>query len=126
MSNPRFIRHIQGVRGGEQSCSETCPSGDKLPAAMSIPQPADHGDRDEPINIMALVKKAKGPDGKYRAVEKYVFLFTDNQCGEVKQCLGRFANNPDLSFTWWNAAKLAKRVREIEGAMGGKEEMSGR
>lgn len=53
-------------------------------------------------NILALVN---GP-------ERYVFVFDDAGRAEVLRTLGRFASNPDLSFTWYDAAVLAARVRE--------------
>ena len=40
------------------------------------------------INVLALVKGA----------ERYVFL--------------RFASNPDLSFTWYDAAVLSQKIRQ--------------
>jgi hypothetical protein len=53
------------------------------------------------INVLALVK------GK----ERYLFLYDDSQQAEVLRALGRHASNPDLSFTWYDAAVLSKRVR---------------
>lgn len=44
--------------------------------------------------------------------ERYVFAYDDASRVEVLRCFGRFASNPELSFTWWDAAVLAKTVRE--------------
>ena len=44
--------------------------------------------------------------------ERYVFMYHDGRESEVLQTCGRFATNPELSFTWFDAAALAKRVRE--------------
>ncbi len=53
------------------------------------------------INVLALVK------GK----ERYVFLYDDSQRAEALRTLGRFASNPDLSFSWYDAAVLSQKVR---------------
>ncbi|MGL4514058.1 MAG: hypothetical protein ACRCT8_13285 [Lacipirellulaceae bacterium] len=53
------------------------------------------------INVLALVK------GR----ERYLFLYDDSQQAEVLRALGRHASNPELSFTWYDAAILSKRVR---------------
>ena len=55
-------------------------------------------------SVLALCK----PDG-----EQYVFLFTDRSRTEVLQQIGRFAANPDLSLTWYDAAKLVLRLKQI-------------
>ena len=54
------------------------------------------------INILALVK------GK----ERYVFLFDDESRGATLRTLGRYASNPDLSFTWYDAAVLSQRISQ--------------
>ena len=53
------------------------------------------------INILALVK---GP-------ERYVFLYDDSSRAETLRTLGRYASNPELSFTWYDAAKLSQKIR---------------
>ena len=54
------------------------------------------------INVLALVKGA----------ERYVFLFDDASRAETLRVLGRYASNPDLSFTWYDAAVLSQKVRQ--------------
>lgn len=54
------------------------------------------------INVLALVK------GK----ERYVFLYDDASRAETLRTLGRYASNPDLSFTWYDAAVLSQKVRQ--------------
>ena len=56
----------------------------------------------EDINVIALVK----------GEERYVFLWSDPDRVEVLRTLGRFASHPHLSFTWYDAAVLAKIIRE--------------
>jgi hypothetical protein len=53
------------------------------------------------VNVLALVK------GK----ERYLFLYDDAQQAEALRALGRHASNPELSFTWYDAAVLSKRIR---------------
>ena len=43
--------------------------------------------------------------------EKYVFLWTKPHAAELLRTVGRFASNPDLSFSWHDAALMAKKIR---------------
>jgi hypothetical protein len=66
----------------------------------------------EDINVLALVK------GR----ERYIFLYEDHQRAEALRTLGRFASNPELSFTWYDAAVLSQKVRKnspTAGPIGG-------
>jgi hypothetical protein len=54
------------------------------------------------INVLALVK---GP-------ERYIFLYDDSQRAETLRVFGRFASNPELSFTWYDAAVLSQKLRQ--------------
>lgn len=54
------------------------------------------------INVLALVK----------GEERYVFLYNDSNRAETLRILGRYASNPDLSFTWYDAAVLSQKIRE--------------
>lgn len=54
------------------------------------------------INVLALVKGS----------ERYVFLYDDSNRAETLRMLGRYASNPDLSFTWYDAAVLSQKVRQ--------------
>jgi hypothetical protein len=54
------------------------------------------------INVLALVK----------GTERYVFLYDDTSRAETLRTLGRFASNPELSFTWYDAAVLSQKIRQ--------------
>ncbi len=54
------------------------------------------------INVLALVK----------GVERYVFLYDDSSRAETLRVLGRYASNPELSFTWYDAAVLSQKIRQ--------------
>ncbi len=54
------------------------------------------------INVLALVKGS----------ERYIFLFDDDHRSEALRTLGRFASNPELSFTWYDAAVLSQKIRQ--------------
>jgi len=54
------------------------------------------------INVLALVK------GK----ERYIFLFDDDNRVETLRQIGRFAANPELSFTWYDAAVMSQKIRQ--------------
>jgi hypothetical protein len=58
------------------------------------------------INVLALVK----------GQERYIFLFDDDNRSEALRTLGRFASNPDLSFTWYDAAVLSQKIRRLSPA----------
>jgi hypothetical protein len=55
------------------------------------------------VNVLALMK----------GEERYVFLFDDEHRGETLRTLGRYASNPELSFTWYDAAVLSQKVRHL-------------
>jgi hypothetical protein len=50
--------------------------------------------------------------GYLRADETYLWLYHDHQLADVQRSLGRFASNPDLSFTWHDAAICSQRARQ--------------
>lgn len=54
------------------------------------------------INVLALVK----------GEEQYLFLFDDSNRTETLRMLGRYAANPELSFTWYDAAILSQKIRD--------------
>lgn len=54
------------------------------------------------INVLALVK----------GVERDVFLYDDASRAETLRTLGRYASNPELSFTWYDAAILSQKIRQ--------------
>lgn len=54
------------------------------------------------INVLALVK----------GTERYVFLYDDANRAETLRTLGRYASNPELSFTWYDAAVLSQKIRQ--------------
>jgi hypothetical protein len=43
--------------------------------------------------------------------ERYVFLYHDEHRCQLLRTFGRFAADPELSFTWYDAAMLAHKVR---------------
>ena len=61
---------------------------------------------DGELNVLALVK---GED-------RYVFVFDDANRLETLRMLGRYAADPQLSFSWYDAAMLSQRIREMAHA----------
>ena len=55
------------------------------------------------INVVALV----------RGEEQYIFMFDEANRTETLRMLGRYAADPQLSFTWYDAAVMSQRVREL-------------
>ena len=58
------------------------------------------------INVLALVK----------GEERYIFLFDDGHRADALRTLGRFASNPELTFSWYDAAVLSQRIRQTAEA----------
>jgi hypothetical protein len=58
------------------------------------------------INVLALVK----------GNERYIFLFDDASRAEALRTLGRYASNPELSFSWYDAAVLSQKIRQSTAA----------
>jgi hypothetical protein len=56
------------------------------------------------VNVIALVKDA----------ERYIFLYDDDSAPVVLQTMGRFASDPELSFSWYDAAVLSQKVRKLK------------
>ncbi len=55
------------------------------------------------INVVALV----------RGEEQYIFMFDEANRTETLRMLGRYAADPDLAFSWYDAAVLSQKVREM-------------
>ncbi len=55
------------------------------------------------INIVAIVK----------GDERYVFMFDEDSRAETLRILGRYASNPELSFSWYDAAVLSQKIRKV-------------
>jgi hypothetical protein len=58
------------------------------------------------VNVLAMVK-----DG-----ERFVFLYDDDSIPETLQTLGRFAADPELNFTWYDAAVLCQKLRDAQAS----------
>lgn len=57
------------------------------------------------INVLALVK----------GEERYIFLYSDANRSQTLRLLGRYASDPDLSFSWYDAAVLSQKIRRQTG-----------
>mgnify|MGYP001190410716 CR=1 FL=1 len=55
------------------------------------------------VHVVALV----------RGEEQYIFLFDENNRTETLRMLGRYAADPELAFTWYDAAMMSQRIREL-------------
>ena len=55
------------------------------------------------VNVLAMVK----------GEERYVFLYDDANRVETLRTLGRFAADSELSFTWYDAAVMSKKIRDM-------------
>jgi hypothetical protein len=55
------------------------------------------------VNVLAMIK----------GEEKYVFLYSEENRIEMLRTLGRYAADPELSFSWYDAAIMSKKIREL-------------
>lgn len=55
------------------------------------------------INVIALVKES----------ERYIFLYDNDSTQSLLQTLGKFAGDPELSFSWYDAAVLSQKARRL-------------
>lgn len=60
------------------------------------------------INVIALVKGG----------ERYVFLYDDESRDAAERVLGKFAADPQLNFSWHDAAVLGDKVRRAPARSG--------
>jgi len=56
------------------------------------------------VNIVAIVK----------GEERYVFMFDDDSRSDTLRKLGQYASDPELSFSWYDAAVLSQKVRKTQ------------
>ena len=62
--------------------------------------PPDWCDESGDFNIVMLIK----------GEERFVFVYDDDSRAACLATLGRFASNPDLNFSWFDAAFLSSKV----------------
>ena len=67
------------------------------------------------LNVLALLK---GP-------ERYVFVYDDESQDDLLDAFRHYASDPNLSFTWFDAAVLTDKARQ-QAADAGKTETSAR
>ena len=71
---------------------------------LQMPVPVKPGS-EATVNVAVLI----------RGDQRWTILFTDdNQVAALRQ-LGRWAANPELSFTWTDAAQLGTRIIAMGG-----------
>lgn len=59
---------------------------------------------DPGINVVAIVK----------GCETYVIIYSDGRHDQACRMLGEWAHQPDLSFTWYDAAVASQRIRKMQ------------
>jgi len=82
---------------------------DKSNSLRRLSDMQDCGDGDDDIHVLALV----------RGQQHFIWLYTAENREAVRQSIGRFASNPDLTeFDWYHAALLSQKLRDEEGEAG--------
>ena len=59
---------------------------------------------DDGVNVLALVKNG----------ERFVFLYDDESASTLLQTFGKYAADPELDFSWYDAAVMSQRVRALQ------------
>ncbi len=109
---------MKPLESSREHCDNGCFSNENVTRLPPAPtNPANVGNQLSPppavngvpvvnddINVLALIK------GK----ERYIFLYDDSQRAEALRMLGRHASNPELSFSWYDAAVLSQKIRQEE------------
>lgn len=49
-----------------------------------------------------------------RGEERYVVLYDDANKEEARRVVQKWASHPELSFTWYDAACVAQRIRQAK------------
>lgn len=60
------------------------------------------------VNVLALVK----------GEERFIFLYTDSNKAETLRTLGRYASDPEINFSWYDAAVLSQKLRQNKSDSG--------
>jgi hypothetical protein len=55
------------------------------------------------VNVLALIK----------GDERYVFLYDDESADQLLRTMGQYAADPELSFTWYDAAVMSQRISQL-------------
>jgi hypothetical protein len=55
------------------------------------------------VNVLALIK----------GDERYVFLYDDESADQLLRTMGQYAADPELSFTWYDAAVMSQRIAKL-------------
>ena len=74
----------------------------KKPARETAQRLGTAANMDKEVNVLALVK----------GEEKFIFLFDDENRDETLRQLARFAADPELDFSWYDAAMLSRKIRD--------------
>lgn len=56
------------------------------------------------MNVLVLAK----------GLERYLFYYDDVSASEVIRMFGKYAADEDLSFSWFDAAVMTAKVRELK------------
>ena len=54
------------------------------------------------VNVLVMVK----------GEEQFIFLYDDERRAETLRMLGRYAADPEMNFTWYDAAVLSQKIRQ--------------
>lgn len=53
-----------------------------------------------------------------KPIETWIFVYDDHRVVDVLLLLGEYAADPEMSFNWYDAAKLAREIRDPKTELG--------
>jgi len=58
------------------------------------------------VNVLALTKGS----------ERYIFLFNEEHRADTFRAFARYASDPELSFSWYDAAIMSRKIRQSDSS----------
>ena len=56
--------------------------------------------------------------GRIRGSEQYMLIVEDGEWAAALRAIGRWAVNPELVFTWYDAAVMSERIKDLRQTIG--------
>ncbi len=63
---------------------------------------SSEGSSPRSVNVLALIKSE----------ERYVFVYDDESTDRALRIMGEYAADPELSFSWYDAAVMSQRIAQ--------------
>ena len=68
------------------------------------------------LTVLTAVKTTQRCITLTKPGEAFMFFYRVDQIAEVLRVIGRYASDPELSLSWYDAARLSHEIRRRERA----------